>query len=192
MSNAIMNLKENDLVLPGEVLCTYEEYIPSEWTYVENGYVKASVKGRIIIDNDEKTISLSTVNAPTYLKVNDYIIGHITEVKQNKALVTIKMIKDNNREIVTGYKGFIHISKAKADFISTLHDLFKIGDIVEAKVVNIYGSEYVDLSTSEKDTGVIKAMCVDCRKFMKLEDDKLVCTCGKIDSRNISSNYGGY
>ena len=187
-----MNLKENDLVLPGEVLCTYEEYIPSEWTYVENGYIKASVKGRIKINNMEKTISLSTINAPTSLKVNDYIIGHITEVKQNKVLVTIKMIKNHDREIITGYKGFIHISKSNPDFVSTFHDLFKIGDIVEAKVVNIYGNEYIDLSTSEEDTGVIKAMCVDCRKFMKLEDNKLVCTCGKIDSRNISSNYGGY
>ena len=69
----------------------------------------------------------------------------------------------------------------------------KIGDIVEAKVVNIYGSEYIDLSTSEEETGVIKAMCVNCRKFMKMDEKthKLICECGKIDSRNISSNYGG-
>ncbi len=188
-----MNHKENDLVLHGEVLCTYEEYIPSDWTYVEDGYIKASIAGRILIDDDEKTISISSINAPSSLKVGDYVIGHITEVKQNKALVTIKMIKDNNREIVTGYKGFIHISKANEHFVSSLHDLFKIGDIVEAKVVNIYGPEYVDLSTSEEETGVIKAMCVDCRQFMKLnhETHKLICECGKIDSRNISSHYGG-
>ena len=186
-----MNHKENDLVLPGEVLCTYEEYIPSSWTYVEDGYIKASINGRILIDDDERTISVSSINAPECLKVGDYVIGHITEVKQNKALVTIKMIKGNNREIVTGYKGFIHISKANEDFVSSLHDMFKIGDIVEAKVVNIYGFEYIDLSTSEEETGVIKAMCVDCRRFMKLVDNKLVCECGKTDSRNISSNYGG-
>ena len=84
------------------------------------------------------------------------------------------------------------VVKANEDFVSSIHDLFKIGDIVEAKVVNIYGTEYIDLSTIEKETGVIKAMCVDCRKFMKLENNKLVCECGKVDSRNISSNYGGF
>lgn len=187
-----MNHKENDLVLPGEVLCTYEEYIPSNWTYVEEGYIKASINGKIHIDKDEKTISILSDNAPKSLAVGDYIIGHITEVKQNKALVTIKMIKDNDRDLITGYKGFIHISKANEDFVSSLHDLFKIGDIVEAKVVNIYGPEYIDLSTSDTETGVIKAMCTNCRKFMKLTDNKLVCECGKIDSRNISSNYGGF
>lgn len=187
-----MNHKENDYVLPGEILCAYEEYIPSEWTYVDEGYIKASINGRIIIDDEEKTISISSVNAPNSLKVDDYVIGHITEVKQNKVLVTIKMIKGSNRELITGYKGFIHISKANEDYVSSIHDLFKIGDIVEAKVVNIYGTEYIDLSTIEKETGVIKAMCVDCRKFMKLEDNKLVCECGKVDSRNISSNYGGF
>lgn len=186
-----MNHKENDLVLPGEILCTYEEYIPSDWTYVEDGYVKASINGRIIINHDEKSISLSTINAPQSLKKGDHVIGHITEVKQNKALVTIKMIKGNNRELITGYKGFIHISKSNPDYVSSLHDLFKIGDIIEAKVVNIYGSEYIDLSTLDDDTGVIMAMCVNCRKFMKLDDDKLVCECGKIDSRKISGNYGG-
>ncbi|MBE6485840.1 MAG: RNA-binding protein [Methanosphaera stadtmanae] len=189
-----MNHKDNDLVLLGEVLCTYEEYIPSDWTYVEDGNIKASITGRIKIDNEEKTISISSINAPSSIKIDDYVIGHITEVKQNKALVTIKMIKDNPREIVTGYKGFIHISKANENFVSSLHELFKIGDIVEAKVVNIYGLEYIDLSTSEKETGVIKAMCVNCRKFMKMDDmtHKLICECGKVDSRNISSNYGGF
>lgn len=188
-----MNHKENDLVLPGEILCTYEEYIPSEWTYVDDGFIKSSVNGRVVIDNEEKTISVSSINPPNSLKVGDYVIGHITEVKQNKALVTIKIIKGSCRELVTGYKGFIHISKANHDFVSSLHDMFKIGDIVEAKVLNIYGTEYIDLSTSEENTGVIKAMCVNCRKFMKLDDNnKLVCECGKIDSRNISSNYGGF
>ena len=51
--------KDNDLVLLGEVLCTYEEYIPSSWTYVEDGNIKASITGRIKIDDDEKTISIS-------------------------------------------------------------------------------------------------------------------------------------
>lgn len=187
-----MNHKENDLVLPGEILCTYEEYIPSSWTYVEEGYIKASINGRVKVDNTEKTISVSAINPPSSLKVGDYVIGHITEVKQNKALVTIKLIKGTDRELITGYKGFIHISKANYDYVSSLHDLFKIGDIVEAKVLKIYATEYIDLSTSEESTGVIKAMCTNCRKFMKLEDKKLKCECGKIDSRNISTNYGGF
>ena len=38
-----MNHEENEIVLPGEILCTYEEYTPSDWTYVDEGYVKSSI-----------------------------------------------------------------------------------------------------------------------------------------------------
>ena len=191
METVDMIHKKDELVLPGDILCTYEEYIPANWTYVEEGYIKASIGGNVLIDDEEKTISVTTVNPPEHLKENDIIIGHITEVKSNKALVTIKTIKNKKRELVTGYKGFIHISKSSNNFVSSMHDLFKIGDIVEARVVNIYGPEYIDLSTLELNTGIIKAMCVECRKFMQFKENKLVCECGKTDSRKISINYGG-
>lgn len=188
-----MNHKENEYVFPGEVLCAYEEYIPSDWTYVEDGYVKASIAGKISIDDENKSISIMADNAPYNLHKNDLIIGHITEVKSSKALVTIKKIIGSNRDLVTGYKGYIHISKATNDYIQTLHYLFKIGDIVEAKVANVYSTDYVELTTSDDNLGIIKAMCVNCRKFMKLNKDthKLECECGLEDSRKISSNYGG-
>lgn len=183
--------KDGDRVLPGEVLCAYEEYIPSDWTYVEDGLVRASVAGKVIIDDEEKSISLATLNPPEYLREGDIVIGYITEVKANKALVTIKMIKDSGRELVMGYKGFIHISRASGDFVSSMHNLFKIGDIVEAEVENVYGPEYVELSTVKLDTGVVKAMCCECRSFMTFRENILVCECGKRDSRKISINYGG-
>lgn len=188
-----MNHKPDEYVYPGETLCTYEEYIPSNGTYVDGGYVKASTYGKIIIDDDNKSISINTSNAPETLKEEDIIIGYITEVKSSKALITIKKIIGSDRDLVTGYKGYIHISKATNEYIQTLHYLFKIGDIVEAKVANIYSTDYVELSTSEDNLGIIKAMCVNCRKFMKLnkKTQKLECECGNTDSRKISTNYGG-
>lgn len=188
-----MNHKENEYVFPGEILCAYEEYIPSDWTYVDEGQVKASIAGRIIIDEANKSISISSDNAPKSLKKDDLVIGYITEVKSSKALVTIKKIIGSNRDLIAGYKGYIHISKATNDYIQTLHYLFKIGDIVEARVANVYSSDYVELTTSGDELGIIKAMCVNCRKFMKLnkETHKLECECGIEDMRKLSINYGG-
>lgn len=186
-----MNHKQADIVFPGEILCTYEEYIPSKWTYVEDGYIKASIFGYLKIDDINKEISVIAENAPEQIKVDDHIIGYITEVKQYKALVTVKKIINNNRDIVAGYKGYIHISNATNDYVTSMHELFKIGDIIEAKVINKLSSEYVELSTADFDLGIIKAMCTNCRKFMKrAADNKLVCECKMIDSRKISSKYG--
>lgn len=183
--------KHADIVLPGEILCTYEEYIPSDWTYVEDGYIKSSIFGYLKIDDINMEISVIAENAPEHIKVDDHIIGYITDVKQYKALVTVKKITGSDREIVAGYKGYIHISNATNDYVTSMHELFKIGDIIEAKVINKLGSEYVELSTADFDLGIIKAMCTRCRNFMKkAADNKLICECNKVDSRKISSKYG--
>lgn len=188
-----MNHKENDIVLPGEILCTYEEYIPSDWTYVEEGYIKASIYGKIIIDDKEKTIQIESDNAPEHIKLNDLVICHVTEVKQHKVLVTIKKIIGSNRDLITDYKGYVHISRATDDYVVSIHNLFKIGDIVEAKVIAVSKSGYVELTTADESLGVIKAMCVNCRHFMYLNNDyKLSCNCGLTDSRKISNKYGEY
>ncbi len=188
-----MNHEQGEVVLPGEVLCTYEEYVPSDWTYVEDGYIKASIYGYLNIDNINKVISIVSENPPAQIKINDVIIGYITEVKQYKALITVKKILGSERDIVAGYKGYIHISNVTNDYVSSMHELFKIGDIVEAKVINKLGTEYLELCTIEDRLGVIKAMCVSCRKFMKLDDNKkLVCECGMVDSRKLSNKYGEF
>ena len=96
-----MNHKENEYVFPGEVLCAYEEYMPSDWTYVDDGYVKASIAGKISIDEKNKSIKIKADNAPRSLKKNDLVIGYITEVKSSKALVTIKKIIGTDRDLIT-------------------------------------------------------------------------------------------
>lgn len=188
----IMQYKNNEVVLPGDILCTYEEYIPSKWTYVEDGYVKSSIFGRVVIDEENKTISIHADNVPKEVEIDDIVIGYVTEVKPHKAFVTVKKFLCTDRELITAYKGYIHVSKAMDGYVQSMQYLFKIGDIIAAKVINVIGSEYIELSTSEDSLGIIKAMCVECRNFMELnEDHQLICKCGKIDSRKISTYYGG-
>ena len=188
-----MNHEDGDYVLPGEILCSYEEYAPSNWTYVEKGYVKANKQGRLVIDDYNKTVSIDSRDAPRHIQINDLIIGYVTEVRTQKALVTIKQIVGQKRGLVAGYKGYIHISQAIGDYVQSMHYLFKIGDIVEAKVINVFTTEYIELSTASRKLGVIKAMCTNCRSFMELDqNNELRCECGKKDYRKISKNYGGY
>ena len=188
-----MNHEDGDYVLPGEILCSYEEYAPSDWTYVEEGYVKSNKQGRLVIDDYNKTVSIDSKDAPRHIQVNDLIIGYVTEVRTQKALITIKQIVGQKRELVAGYKGYIHISQAIGDYVQSMHYLYKIGDIVEAKVINVFTTEYIELSTASKRLGVIKAMCTNCRSFMELDkNNELTCECGKKDYRKLSQNYGGY
>ena len=87
--------------------------------------------------------------------------------------------------------GAIHISQTKKDYLEKLGDAFRIGDIVQAKVVKITGDN-VDLSTVDKDCGVLKAMCTRCRDYMHTTNkkDEVQCnTCNKKEKRKVSINY---
>ena len=90
----------------------------------------------------------------------------------------------------TIYWSNTHLQSEKK-YIEKLTDAFRIGDIIQAKVIKISGDN-VDLSTTTKECGVLKAMCTRCRDYMHETQKKyeLECnTCKKREKRKISANY---
>ena len=72
-----------------------------------------------------------------------------------------------------------------------LNDAFRIGDIIQAKVIKITGDN-VDLSTTDKECGVLKAMCTRCRDYMHTTNkrDEVQCkSCNRKEKRKISTEY---
>ncbi|MDO5851819.1 MAG: exosome complex RNA-binding protein Csl4 [Methanobacteriaceae archaeon] len=188
-----MLFKKGDVVAPGDIICTCEEYIPLDNVYEDNnGYIISEIQGHVSIDNSEKTVSIEA-NTPKLLEKDDIVIGYITEIKPHKIFITVKKIKDTDT-LPVAYKGYIHISNTVNDFVPSINDLFKIGDIVEAKVIKMISKEFINLSTVDEDLGIIKAICPNCRQFMDINNNtkELYCSCGNKDKRKISSNYGGY
>ena len=79
----------------------------------------------------------------------------------------------------------------KEGYLDKLTDAFRIGDIIEATVVKITGDN-VDLSTVDKECGVLKAMCTRCRGYMQTteKENELQCKrCSKKEKREVSTNY---
>jgi exosome complex component CSL4 len=77
--------------------------------------------------------------------------------------------------------------------VAKLTDEFRIGDLIEAKVTKIIGIDNVDLTTAEDELGVLKAMCIKCRHYMKqISKNEVECpNCGNKERRNLSSEYEG-
>ena len=111
--------------------------------------------------------------------------------KIKRANVQIECIKDNGRPLALPYMGAIHISQAKKDYLEKLSDAFRIGDIIQAKVVKVTGDN-VDLGSTDDDCGVLKAMCTRCRDYMHTTQkaDEVQCnSCNKKEKRKVSKNY---
>ncbi len=186
-----MAIKNDQIVMPGDKLGIIEQYLPGEGTYDDEGEIKSSVLGNVKIDQKKKVISVESEAKPALLKVGDIVYGQITDIKPQRANVNIDCIKDNARPLALPYMGAIHISQAKKDYLEKLGDAFRIGDIIQAKVVKITGDN-IDLSTTDRDCGVLKAMCTRCRDFMHTtsKNNELQCnSCNKKERRKVSENY---
>ncbi|MDR2873975.1 MAG: exosome complex RNA-binding protein Csl4 [Methanobrevibacter sp.] len=185
-----MNNEQGDFVMPGDVVGVSEQYLPNKWTYEEEGFIKAAVMGNVSIEQHKIAIVPKTTT-PLTLEVGDTITGQITNVIGQRALVDIQTSIDSSRELALPYSGAIHISQINKGYLERLNDAFRIGDIVEGKVVKVI-NDSIDLNTESSEHGVIKAMCTQCRHFMipSKTVGTLYCeNCNRKEKRKISSNY---
>lgn len=181
-------------MLPGDALGVTEEFVPADWTYEDEGKIRSLVAGTVSVDNKNKRISIiPKTNHPSILKTGMVIFGQISEVRGQRALMRIEGAKDTARSLTTSFSGGIHISQADKGYVSKLTDEFRIGDLVDARVTKVLGLDNVDLTTAENDLGVIKAMCTNCRHYMKkISKSEVLCpNCGRKEKRKLSSNYEG-
>lgn len=185
-------LKTGDFVMPGDKIAVSEQYLPSKWAYDDGGYIKAEVIGKVHFDNKKHEVSvIPETSHPAALEPGSIIIGEITAVRGQRAMVKIHGMKNNPRKLVAPYSGAIHISQVKEGYLAKLTDAFHIGDMIQAKVTKVLGDS-VDLETIDKELGVLKAMCTRCRAYLKTTDNKELMRCPKCDKkekRKISINY---
>ncbi|MDD5473215.1 MAG: exosome complex RNA-binding protein Csl4 [Candidatus Methanoperedens sp.] len=177
-------------VFPGELIGTCEEFAPRSGTYVDKGNIYAAVSGIVKINPKELSISVSPVtNTPPYLQVGDIVIGQVTDVKDSVALVEIAGIKGKGeREIVNADQAAIHVSNVKDAYVKELYYEFAPFDIVKARVIDMRNMR---LTTVNKELGVMKAYCGNCRTVLKIDNGKLKCPkCERTETRKLSSDYG--
>ena len=187
-----MGVKNEQIVMPGDKLGIIEQYVPGEGTYDDDGEIKSSVLGNVKIDQKKRIITVdSKLGKPALLKKGDIVYGQITDLKSQRANINIECIKGNPRPLALPYIGAIHISQIKKDYLEKISDAFRIGDIIEAKVIKITGDN-VDLSTVDRECGVLKAICTRCRDYMYTTSkrNEVRCkTCNKKEKRKVSLNY---
>lgn len=177
-------------VLPGDLIGTSEEFTPKSGTYVDKGNIYASTSGVVEINPKARSISVIPVtNTPPYLQGGDIVVGRVTDVKDSVVLVEIAGIKGKGeREIVNVEQAAIHVSNVKDAYVKELYYEFAPFDIVKAKVIDL---KNMRLSTVDKELGVMKAYCSNCRAVLKKDNNKLKCPkCERMETRKLSIDYG--
>ena len=177
-------------VLPGDLIGTSEEFSPRNGAYLDGGNIFSTISGIVNINKKERTIWVTPVtNTPPLLQVGDIVIGQVTDVKDSVALVEIAGIKGKGeREIVNAEQAAIHVSNVKDAYVKELYHEFAPFDIVKARVLDLRNMR---LSTVNKELGVMKAYCGNCRTALEIDNNKLKCPkCERTETRKLSSDYG--
>ena len=182
---------ETKLVFPGDELAVAEEFVPGPGTYEEGGKVYAAWLGDAILDTSEfMAIVKPRTKTPVTLREGDEIIGVIHDTRTSMAIVDVHARADQPLRAIAGdTNGTVHISKVSEDYVSSMDDAFKRGDLVRAKVVSTDPS--LQLSTREPHLGIVKSRCPRCGTDMEAKGEGLVCPeCEWKDVGKISNLYG--
>ncbi len=186
----IMDEEEMTFVMPGDIIGTTEEFNPGIGTFTHVADIHAASTGVLKIDRKARIISVSpSTKYPPTIAVGDIVVGSIASLRESVALVEIAAIKgEGEREFQKVGTAAVHVSNVKDSYCKRIDEEFAVGDIIKAKVLN---TENMRLSTAEKELGVMKAQCSNCRGVMIKEDNKLKCSeCGRVEGRKLSSDYG--
>lgn len=178
------------IVMPGEFLGTIEEYVPGYNVLEINGKIFSNILGRVEINQKHMMINVRPLQELPILRVGEIVYCVVQELYNEFALVAVVGIEGVEREIVGGRQdGIIHISKISDRYVDEIGKMFRIGDIIRAKVIRAKPS--LQLTTAEPHLGVVRALCMKCRHPLKKQENYLYCErCGRKETRKIADDYG--
>src|SRR5438046_4728517 len=183
-----MDRMEPKMVLPGDEIAVAEEFEPGDGTYERNGLVFAATPGVLFLDPENRVARVRAFNPPAELKIGDIVYGVVDDIRGMMATATILAIHGRTRQISGESEGTIHISNVSEDYTEDIHDKFRLGDIIRAKVIQVKPS--VQLTTAEATLGVGKASDSVCRGAHELRGRDLYCPRDeRTERRKVAADY---
>lgn len=137
MSDETLNVKERDIVVPGEIVADGMGFLPSKGLYREGAKIHAGRLGMISIEG--KVIKLIPLTGAYLPKLNDKIIGKITDV----------LMTGWRLETRSPYSAVLGLKDATAEFIPRSSDLtqyYGIGEYILCKIINVTSQKLIDVT----------------------------------------------
>ncbi len=185
-------MSEKEFVIPGSFLGAEEEFSPGMNTCEDSeGNIYSSCVGEKNLDLKKREVNvIKKTKIVKPLEAGSVVLGRVELVKDQVAILDlIDAKKDSEPRTISGLTAIIPIFNVSSGYVKNMECVFRVGDIVRAKVTEI--TQYsIELTTKEEGFGVVKAFCVKCRQKLLLFGSKLKCSnCGNPELRKISGDY---
>lgn len=148
---ADLMIKEKEIVVPGQVLAKGMDFLPAKGTYREGNEIKALQVGMVNVSG--RLIKLIPLKGPYVPKVNDMIIGKVTDIGVGGWLLDIGFSNLAGLRVKDATDGYIPRE-------AELSSYYGIGDYVVAKLVRVTKEKLIDMTTKGRglrklDEGII-------------------------------------
>lgn len=182
---------ESRVVFPGDLVGVAEEFVPGAGTYEEDGQVYAATFGRLTLDTDVFEARVDAfVSRPATVQIGDIVLGSIHMTRSSMAIVEVKALaSDPDRGIGGDTNGTLHVSKASDQYVESMESIFRVRDIVRAKVLE--NSPAIQLTTKGPHLGVLKSYCPRDGFPMARKGHGLACPeCDWKEHSKLADDYG--
>lgn len=186
------SVTDKEMVMTGQYLGVVEEFLPDKHsTFVKDGEIFSTKIGITNIDKNKREIEVKPLQEDKrkVVKNGDLVIGTILFLRQYSIGISFYTI-NNKLHFNSAYMGNVHVSEISNKYVEKIQDVYKITDIIRAKVIGQESNEY-KLNTSGKNLGVIHAECIICGTVLDKDGfNKLECPrCGNIEYRKLADDY---
>jgi len=184
-----MTDNEKKIVMPGDQVSSSEELLPGDGTFEDNGVIRAAIMGKYVVDQKNRQAKVTPVTStPVVIHKGDIVIGEIAVVRSSMVIVDLFHVQGKNRSLSGDTNSTLHASEISFKYVKDPATEYKVQDIIRAKVIQVKPS--IQLSTKDKNLGVIKALCVKCRHPLTKKGNSLECpNCGNKERRYIAMDY---
>ncbi len=180
--------QQGKVATPGEDIAASEEFAAGDGAYERDGRIFAAVAGSVILDRSAMVASVRARNPPKAFAAGDVVLGEVTDVRGTMVNLQHVVPEAGGRKPTGGDAGTIHISKVSEGRTDDIRELFRLGDVVRAKVVQSKPS--LQLTTAGAELGVVKALCTRCRAPLQLAKGELRCdACERTEYRKVAKGY---
>ncbi len=193
MSQSLRRFSERE-VLPGEELASIEEFIPGNGTYVdeEAGVVRAAVRGTARYNMAARIVEVIPLKRLRIPRAGSSAVGMVMQVRHDVVLVELYgevRLQPGPAwlyEYSGRFLGAIPISNISEEYVKSIEDYYRRGDIVLAKVLN--NTNPYHLTTVEPPYGVLYAECSRCGALLEpVNPRSMKCPkCGHVEKRKVS------
>ncbi len=132
-----LHVEERSIVVPGQVLATGMDYLPSKGTYRSKDKILANSLGLVQVDGKViKTIQLAGRYLP---KKGDIVVGRVSDV----------LLSGWRVDLHTMYDAVLSLMEASNDYIKRGEDLtryFALDDWVACKITQVTSQNLVDVT----------------------------------------------